>query len=217
MGSKEKLNLMVSERSLSRKKVNQLRRDGIIPGVVHGKDFESTPVQVDSKSFEKVYKKSHGTSIVTLKIDGKTVPVLVHSIQRNKLNKDILHIEFLKIDLARDVTVEVPIIFEGTCPAEKEGKGRVSHEEMSIHLKCTPAHIPSEIVVDVSVLKEKHDSIHASDLKLPEGVSLAHGVSENKVIATVVPSRYIEMEAPEAEEVEGEAAPEVQEAQPKEE
>ncbi|HDP25957.1 MAG TPA: 50S ribosomal protein L25 [Deltaproteobacteria bacterium] len=211
MGAKAALSLEVSERTLHKKKVRQLRREGLIPGVIHGKDFVSTPVQVNAKAFEQIYKKVHGTSIVDLSVEGKKVPVLFHSLHRDKMNRNILHIEFLKVDLARDVTVEVPIVLTGNSPLEKDGTGRVSQEEMSIHLKCSPAHIPSEIVVDISVMQEKNDSILASDLHLPEGVSLGHGVSEDKVIAMVVSTRYLEVEAEEAEveapEESGEAEP----------
>jgi large subunit ribosomal protein L25 len=206
MSAKETLTLDVSERSLRRKKVGKLRREGIIPGIVHGKDFDPLFVQVDKGSFEKVYKKAHGNALVNLNIGGKKVQVLVHSIQQDKLSYDVVHIEFLKIDPNRFVTVDVPLVFVGESPGEKEGRGKVGHEETSIHLKCSPADIPSEIQVDISVIKDKHDVIHASDLKLPEGVSLAHGVSEKKVIATLVTTKAVEAAVVEEAPAEGEAA-----------
>jgi large subunit ribosomal protein L25 len=198
MAAKKAITLEVSDRSLRKKKVGKLRRQGIIPGIIHGKDFEPLHVQVDERVFEQVYKKSHGTSLVDLKLDGKTIQVLIHTLQKDKLSHAVLHVEFLKIDPNRQVTVEVPLVFVGVSPGEKEGMGKVTHEETSIHLKCSPADIPSEIVVDVSGIIDKHDVIHASDLKLPEGVNLGHGVSEKKVIASLVTTRVAEA-APEAE------------------
>ena len=209
MPAKKTITLEVSDRSLRKKKVEKLRRQGLIPGIIHGKDFEPLHVQVDERAFEQVYKKSHGTSLVNLKLDGKTIQVLIHTIQKDKLSHAVLHVEFLKIDLNRQVTVDVPLVFVGESIGEKEGKGKVTHEETSINLKCSPAHIPHEIVVDISVIKDKHDVIHASDLTLPEGVILGHGVSEKKVIATLVSTRIVEpvVEAPEEIE-EAVAAPE---------
>jgi large subunit ribosomal protein L25 len=195
MAAKQKLTLEVTERGLRKKKVGKLRREGIIPGIIHGKDFEPVHVQVDERIFEQLYRKSHGTSLVNLKLDGRTIQVLIHAVQRDKLKGSVVHIEFLKIDPNRQVTVDVPLIFVGESPGEKEGKGKVAHEETSIHLKCSPADIPSSIEVDISGIKDKHDVIHASDLKLPERVHFAHGVSEKKVIAMLVTTRVVEVEA----------------------
>ena len=198
MTAKQELTLEISERELRKKKVSKLRREGVIPGIIHGKDFEPIHVQVDERTFEQLYKKAHGTSLVNLELDGKAIQVLIHAVHRDKLRGDAIHVEFLKIDHNRQVTVNVPLVFVGVSPGEKEGKGKVTHEETSIHLKCSPADIPSEIVVDVSGIIDKHDVIHASDLKLPEGVNLGHGVSEKKVIASLVTTRVAEA-APEAE------------------
>ena len=210
MAAKEKLTLEVSERILRKKKVEKLRREGIVPGIVHGKDFEPIHVQVNERTFELLYRKAHGTSLVNLKLDGKDILVLIHSVERDKLRGNPVHIEFLKVDPTRQVTVDVPLIFVGDSPGEKEGKGKVTHEETSIHVKCAPTDIPSAIEVDISGIHDKHDVIHASDLKLPEGVHLAHGVSEKKVIASLVTARVAEA-APTAEEeaaaAPGEAAP----------
>ncbi|HVN71745.1 MAG TPA: 50S ribosomal protein L25 [Desulfomonilia bacterium] len=200
MAAKQKLTLEVKERELRKKKVGKLRREGIIPGIIHGKDFEPVHVQVDERTFEQLYRKSHGTSLVNLKLDGKTIQVLIHMVHRDKLKGGVIHIEFLKIDPNRQVTVDVPLVFVGVSPGEKEGKGKVAHEETSIHLKCSPSDIPSEIEVDVSGIIDKHDVIHASDLKLPEGVHLGHGVSEKKVIAMLVTTRIAEVAPVAAEE-----------------
>lgn len=209
MAAKEKLTLEVSERILRKKKVEKLRREGVIPGIVHGKDYEPVHVQVDERTFELLYRKAQGTSLVNLKLDGKDILVLIHSVERDKLRGTPIHIEFLHIDPKRQVTVDVPLVFVGVSPGEKEGKGKVTHEETSIHVKCSPADIPSAIEVDVSTILDKHDVIHASDLNLPDGVHLAHGVSEKKVIASLVTARVSEA-APTAEEeaaATGEEAP----------
>jgi large subunit ribosomal protein L25 len=207
MTAKQELTLEISERELRKKKVSKLRREGVIPGIIHGKDFEPIHVQVGERPFEQLYKKAHGTSLVNLDLSGKTIQVLIHAVHRDKLRGNAIHVEFLKVEANRQVTVNVPLVFVGVSPGEKEGKGKVTHEETSIHLKCSPADIPSEIVVDVSVIIDKHNVIHASDLKLPEGVNLGHGVSEKKVIASLVTTRAAEA-APEAEAAGAVAAPE---------
>lgn len=211
METKEKITLALDTRTVHKKKVRALRRQGIIPGIIYGKDFDPIPVQVQGKEFENVYKKSHGTSIIDAGIDGKTVHVLVQEIQRNNLSHNILHIDFLKVDLKRDVTVEIPLVFVGESIVEIENRGKIGQETTSISIKCSPKNIPSEIEVDISDIKDKHDVIHASDLKLPEGSSLAHGVSEDKVIATMVLTKLVEVEEEAAEEGEATGATEAAE------
>jgi large subunit ribosomal protein L25 len=217
MGTKETLKLNLASRSVQKKKVRALRRQGIIPGVIYGKGFEPKLVQVKEKDFETVYKKSHGNAIIDAGLDGKTIHVLIQELQRENVSQKILHIDFHKVDLSRDVSVEIPLVFAGEAPVEKEGTGKVGHEATSIHIKCSPKDIPTEIEVDISTLRDKHDVIHASDLKLPEGSSLAHGVSEDKVIATVSPAKFAELEAEELPEEGEEAAAAAEEGESTEE
>jgi len=207
MAKKEKIALTLEPRTLHKKKVRALRRQGMIPGVIYGKDVDPKPVQVSKKDIEITYKKMHGASIIDAGLEGKTYPVLIHEVQRDNLTGSILHIDFLSVDPKREVTVEIPLVFVGTSPGEKEGKGKVGHEATSISIKCPPDKIPAEIEVDVSVIKDKHDVIHASDLKLPKSASLAHGVSADKVIAHLSVGKFTEaVPAPEAAGEEG-AAP----------
>jgi large subunit ribosomal protein L25 len=210
MGTQDNVSLALTPRSVHKKKVRTLRREGIIPAVVYGRGFDTTMVQVGQKDFENAYKKTHGTAIIDAGLEGKKLPVLIHAIQRDNIKGNILHVDFLKVDMRHEVTVEVPLVFVGTSPAEKEGKGTVGHEANSISLKCPATNIPTEIEVDVSSIVDKHDVIHSSDLKLPEGINLGHGVSEDKVIAILVQAKFAEAPAEAAAE-EAAAAPETPE------
>lgn len=214
MGTQETVTLALTPRSVHKKKVRALRREGIIPAVVYGKGFDTAMVQVGRRDFENACRKTHRAAIIDAGLEGKKLPVLIQAIQRNPLSGDILHIDFLKVDLSQEVTVEVQLVFVGTSPAEKDGLGKIGHEATSISIKCPAAHIPSEIEVDLSAIADKHDVIHASDLKLPEGAGLAHGVSEDKVIAILAQTRAAEAAAEEAAPEEGAeaAAPESSES-----
>lgn len=208
MVTQEKITLALSPRTVQKKKVRALRREGIVPAVIYGKDVNAILVQVGKKDLELLYKKMHGTSIIEAGLEGKTFPVLIHQVQRDNMSGSITHVDFLKVDLKREVTVEIQLNFVGVSPAEKDGKGKVGHEATSITIKCSPTMIPSEIEVDVSGIKDKHDVIHASDLKLPEGASLGHGVSPDKVIAILGQAKMAEAAVPAAgEEAAGAAAP----------
>ncbi|MCD6569968.1 MAG: 50S ribosomal protein L25 [Deltaproteobacteria bacterium] len=211
--------LEVDLRSIKKKKVGRLRREGIIPAVIYGKTTSSTPIQVGYKDFEAVYKKIGGTSILNLRIKGedRQRDTLIHTIQRHILSQKILHIDFLEVDVGKPVTVEVPIVFKGKSPVEEAGKGRIGQEATYIYVKALPMNIPSEIEVDVSIIENTDQVIHGSDLKLPEGVTLASDSEKDTVIATVVLPRVAEeVEIEEKEEEEVEEAEEAEEETPEE-
>ncbi|HPW68073.1 MAG: 50S ribosomal protein L25 [Desulfomonilia bacterium] len=212
METQDNISLALTPRSVHKKKVRALRREGIIPAVVYGRGFETIMVQVSQKDLEKAYKQTLGAAIINAGIEGKKLPVLIHAIQRDNIKGDILHVDFLKVDLRHEVTVDVPLVFVGDSPAEKEGAGKIGREATSISLKCLPTDIPSEIEVDVSGIVDKHDVIRASDLKLPEGVVLGHGVSEDKVIAVLVQTKFAEAPAEAATEEAAAPGPETPEA-----
>lgn len=212
METQDNISLALTPRSVHKKKVRALRREGIIPAVVYGRGFETIMVQVSQKDLEKAYKQTLGAAIINAGIEGKKLPVLIHAIQRDNIKGDILHVDFLKVDLRHEVTVDVPLVFVGDSPAEKEGAGKIGREATSISLKCLPTDIPSEIEVDVSGIVDKHDVIRASDLKLPEDVVLGHGVSEDKVIAVLVQTKFAEAPAEAATEEAAAPGPETPEA-----
>jgi large subunit ribosomal protein L25 len=107
----EKIELKAQKRKELGRKVNKLRREGIIPANIYGSGFKSESIQVNSKDFAAVYKKAGETSVVEITLDGekKTLPVLIHNIQIDPVSDLPIHIDFLKIDLTKKVTADVPL------------------------------------------------------------------------------------------------------------
>ena len=197
--------LEATRRSVLGKKVKRLRSQGMIPGIVYGKGLEPIPIQLDYKKFKQIYKKVRGTSPINLVItgEGKPVGTLIQKVQRDTLTNKILHADFLKVDFTKPVTVEVPVVLTGKAPVEESGIGKVMQEMMYIHVKALPTQIPHEIEVDISGLEKTNQTIHASDIQLPEGVKLSTMTDETSVIASVI--KHIYEEEAEAEEEEEEA------------
>lgn len=197
------LGLDSAKRTVYKKKVRRLRSQGIIPGVVFGKGMESIPVQVDAKAFARVYRQAGGTSIVDLTLEGQSLPVLIHDVHTNSLSTKIMHVDLLKVNLLDEVSVDVPIVFEGIAPVEDMGNGTVNQETLILHVKCLPEAIPSSINVDISVLETLDNSIHVSDLILPEGVALANEADMEKAVAITTVAKVEEEETEEGIEEEG--------------
>jgi large subunit ribosomal protein L25 len=214
--------LKADKRSIRKKKVGQLRRQGVLPAVVYGKGVDSLSIEVNYKDFEKLYKKMGFTSVLKLQVEGekKFRDTFIHIIQRDKMTQAFLHVDFLQIDVNKPVVVEVPIVLKGKCPAEENGKGQLAQDAVHIHVKALPKDMPSVIEVDVTGLENLHQAIHGADLKLPAGASLATEADKELVIVAVVTMKMKEEVAVKVEEApaEGEEAKakEAEAAAPKE-
>lgn len=162
---KDKITLFAKERKIVGKKVKTLRREGILPANVYGKDVASTAVQVDYKDFEEVFRKSGETQLVYLVLGKEEVPVLIHNVQKDPVTGVFLHADFMKVSLKEKVTTLVPVEGVGESPAEKQGLGTVVFHIDELEVEALPTDIPEKIEVDLSGLSEVGQSILVSDLE----------------------------------------------------
>ncbi|MEI7027678.1 50S ribosomal protein L25 [Paenibacillus sp. y28] len=146
------------------------RKQGKIPGVVYGKQLPSTAIMVDEKELLALLKES-AHAIVDLEMpDHGHQPVMVSAIQREKVNRRLLHIDFHQIEMNEPVKTSVVLELKGQDEAEAEG-GLLTTLLHEVEIRCLPKDIPASIVLDVSSLRVG-DSILAGALQLPPGVSL---------------------------------------------
>jgi large subunit ribosomal protein L25 len=153
--------------------------------VVYGAGVENTPVSVPAIDFKKVYKEAGETTTISLNVDGKDLPVLIHEIQLDPIRGFALHIDFLCVDLKKKITASVPVEFSGVSEAIKTGLGvlvKVLHE---VEVESLPSDMPHSLTADISKLVTLDDNVFASDIKLPKGVELITGMEE--VVAAVAP------------------------------
>ena len=117
------------------------------------------------------------SSILSLSIDGKAIQVVLKDLQRHPFKSRVLHADFLRINANEKLTMSVPLHFlgEDVAPGVKEGAGMISHLMTELEIKCLPANLPEYIEVDISTLQLDH-ALHLSDIKLPNGVELAHAI-----------------------------------------
>lgn len=198
--------ITIRPRALVGKKVQRLRRDGVLPGVVFGGHKDSTPVETDLREFERGYRRWGSTTLVTLEglPDGE-VSALIHDVTRSTLNGKLLHVDFQRVSLTEKVHAEVPLRFVGESPAVKGG-GVLVHAMSEVNVEAFPQDIPHAIEVDLGKLLEIDDSLYIRDLVVNSGtVRLLD--DEDELVVRVVPVR-VEEEAKPAAAVpaEGEAA-----------
>ena len=217
------LELTLAAREALGKANRRLRRTGVVPGVVFGKDQASTPVQVDAKEFDTLYRAAGRTSVIKLHLPGssRSTSGLIKSVQRHPLSGSALHVDFLVVNLTQEMELDVPLVFVGEAPAVEATGGTLLHNLSQVHVKALPSDIPHEITVDVSTLVTLDLAIHVRDLNLNRDA--VHVLTDpDTLVATVVPPRVeeptpeeiaaAEAAEAEAEAVEGEPVAEGEEA-----
>jgi len=185
----------------------------IIPAVLYGSDIENLSLEIDKKSFEKVFKDV-GETLIDLEVEGKKYSVLIHDTQANPLTQELIHVDFYQPNLKEEVETEVPIELIGEAPALKLG-GTLIVNMKEISVKALPKDLPSKIIIDVSSLITFEDAITAKDVKLPAGVTIEIENPEEVIVQVVEPEDVEEELAKPIEDVNKEpekAAPKKEES-----
>jgi large subunit ribosomal protein L25 len=185
-----------------------LRRRGVIPGVFYGPKRTTVAIGVSADEFDRKLSHLEGSHLIRLVNDGgkdaelHDKAVLLREVQRHPVTDDVLHVDFLEVDLTERLTVSVPLHFVGKAAGVVAG-GILQPIVREVEVECLPTEIPEFIDVDVSALGI-HEAVHLSDLKLPEGVTAVGDGAQPLV--TVLPPTVEETkpaEAAEAAPVEG--------------
>jgi large subunit ribosomal protein L25 len=194
--------LKVEKRTILGKKLKKLRRDGIIPGNVYGKNIKSQSVQSDEKELLAVYGEVGETGLVDLLLGEQTIPVLIQNVSKNFRNQ-VLHTDFYQVNLKEKVKASVPLEIIGEPKAITDKIGLLMNILDEVEVEALPESLPENIQVDVTSLANIDDQILVSDLKAPEGVEIL--TDKEQVV-----SKIGELVTKEAQE---EAAQEAAEAQ----
>jgi len=201
----EKLNLNVTNRTITGKKVKTLRNQGLIPMNMFGYGSDSQALQCDLPQLNKVLPVA-GTNIpISINIDGETegdsaTICFVRDLQWDPISDKLLHVDLYRVDTSRAVTIEVPITLIGTSDAIINMGGTLIQPVSSVTVQGLPLNIPTEFVLDITVLDGFDKSILISDLDTDDSISLMN--SEDQMLARVLPPRI--EEEPTVEDEEGE-------------
>lgn len=158
----------------------RLRRSGRVPGVLYGGNDPAITLEFDHKDlFMEFRHEAFHASILSLEIEGKKEDVLLRDYQLHPVRNTIQHVDFQRVSATEKIHVKVPFHFINgeTCPGVKLGGGIVGHILNEAEVSCLAKNLPEFITVDLGSL-EIGESIHLSEIELPEGVEfvqLAHG------------------------------------------
>jgi large subunit ribosomal protein L25 len=163
----------------------RLRNAGQTPGIIYGGAAAPTLIAVDGNALWHALKKEafHG-SVLDLELDGQAQQVLLRDFQMHAYKQLVLHVDFQRVDASQKLHTKVALHFVNAdvSPAVKLNGAIVSHVLNELEVSCLPGKLPEFITVDLSTL-EAGQSIHVSQLTLPEGVTVvAHG--QDQTVAT---------------------------------
>ena len=183
----------------------RVRQQGQIPAIVYGHKREPVAISVNAHDF--VEGLHHGNRLMDMQIDNKPQKVIVKDLQYDHLGKDIIHADLMRVSVTEMVTVTIPVELKGTAKGA-EGGGIIQEHMDRLEVECKVTDLPESIVVSVKDI-DVGDSLHARDVKLPDGVKLASDtdilILTCSLVAASKSTEELEEEAPAAPEVIGEA------------
>jgi large subunit ribosomal protein L25 len=180
----------------------RLRRASKVPGIVYGGEAAPQNIEIDHNDLLlKLKKEAFHASIINLVVDGKKEQVLLRDTQVHAYKPLVLHVDFQRVDATHELHIKVPLHFinEEIAPGVKLNGGLVNHVLTEVDVHCLPKDLPEFIEVDLSALKIG-DSIHLSQLKLPNGVKLVPHTSDDVVVGVVGKGGAVEAAEGEAAE-----------------
>ncbi len=172
----------------------RLRNAATVPGIVYG---AGTPAMIEldhNALFFALKREAFHSSILEMELSGKTHKVLLRDFQMHAYKPVVLHVDFQRVDETTKLRKKVPLHFSGeeNSPAVKTDKCLVNHVSTELEIECLAAQLPEFVNIDLSSLV-KNQSLHASDLKLPEGIkAVKHGTRNPVIVSVTVPKAEVE-------------------------
>jgi large subunit ribosomal protein L25 len=149
----------------------RLREEGKVPAVVYGLGKDPVSVEVEWTELRRVLNTDAGVNaLIDLEVEGETELTLVKELQRHPVRRNVLHVDFLRLDRNAPVAVDVPVVVTGFAKDVEDRRGIVDQQLKSLTVKAKPADIPTELTLDVSELTIG-TTITVSELALPSGVT----------------------------------------------
>lgn len=184
-----------------------LRKGGAIPAVFYGPKEASTPISIESRRLESVWRDAGETTIITLTGVGEQKDTLIRDVQVHPVTGTVMHVDFYVLEKGKKLQISVPLEFVGAAPAEKLGHVLVKalHE---IEIEVAPAELPHSLEVDITKLENVGDNITAAQIVLPPSATLITDPEETVASVTEFKEEKAEDAAPQAEGAESTPAPE---------
>jgi large subunit ribosomal protein L25 len=169
--------------------VSRMRRKGILPAVIYGEGAQPQSVLLAEKDFARIVRHHEASSAIyhlqVMEAGAKQgeYMALLKDTQYDPVSDRVMHLDFLRISMDKEISIKVPIILTGTAIGLKKEGSTLEHLIRELEVICLPKNIPHTITVDVSQV-DTHVSIHVKDVVLPAGVRTR--MDEDATVVTMV-------------------------------
>jgi large subunit ribosomal protein L25 len=180
----DKVVLKAVKRDVTGKQVKALRRAGQLPAVIYGRHVEPISISLEAHPAALALARVTSSSLVTISVDGKEYPTLVRERQRNFIKGNLLHVDFLAVDLTENIRAKVGIEITGVSPAVKDFNAVLVNNLTQLEVECLPTDLPERVTVDISVLMQVGDGIHVRDIAVSDKVRVLDDPDEMVIVAT---------------------------------
>ncbi len=173
----------------------RLRHAGKVPGIVYGGTVTPSNIELDHNAlYHALKKEAFHSSILEMDLAGTVHKVLLRDFQMHPWKQQVLHIDFQRVDEATRLRKKVPLHFSGeeNSVAVKTDSCVISHVTTELEIECLASQLPEFVMIDLSGLV-KGQSLHASDLLLPDGIkAVKHGTLNPVIVAATVAKAEVE-------------------------
>jgi len=191
----ETLTLKLSPRTIEGKKVRTLRRRGIVPVHFYGQGTGSLALQVEAGVLQSLISRAGMSIPVAVVLDEQDSENIcfIREVQRHPVTEDLLHVDFMRVDVSRKVTVDVPINLVGKAPGAEDLGGILLQTMQSLSVESLPMSIPMSFDLDITGLDDFEKTLRVSDLLVAADVTVI--ADPDAMVVRVQPPRVEEVEA----------------------
>jgi len=180
--SSDDIVLDLSPRDVTGKAVKHLRRQGLLPAVIHDHGKPSVHVSGTYLAVYKAYKQAGKHHPIELSVDGQKYTALIKDATFEPHKHQLNHVVFGAVKANEKVEAEIPIHLSEDIPAEKASLIVINQLDV-VAVEARPKDLPDELVVDASHLVEIGDKLTVADIVAPPGVTFL--TEPEHAIATV--------------------------------
>ena len=188
----EEVTIKAVKREVTGKQVKALRRQGLLPAVLYGRNFPPTPISLDLRDASHTLSHMTTSALVTVVLDGEKHLALVRERQRDFIRGTLKHIDFQVVSMKEKLRTNVSVVIVGESPAVTDFNGVLVTGLDEVEVECFPQDLPERIMADVSGLKQIGDAIYVRNLVISEKVEVLEDPNEVVVVVTAQAAEEVE-------------------------
>ena len=186
------LSVTLHPRAVTGKRVKQIRREGLVPVHMYGSGIDDMALQVETLELRKVLIQAGANVPISVTVEGNDSEnvCFVREVQRHPVSEDVLHVDFLRVDVTQTVTADVPITLTGISPAVEDESGVLIQAVSTVSVEALPMDMPESLELDISVIEDFDTTLRVADISGIEGFTIH--TDTDLLVASVVPPKVEE-------------------------